>query len=80
MSVMDFEKVNLELIEALLEWIVDGKHAYPPGNTPFSGPVMHIWNTWSFTSYKSALEWVASMSSLQAILSVIFSSHLLCIA
>lgn len=31
MSVMDFEKVNLELIEALLEWIVDGKHAYPPG-------------------------------------------------
>ncbi|XP_006839440.1 PREDICTED: putative ATP-dependent RNA helicase DHX57 [Chrysochloris asiatica] len=31
MSVMDFEKVNLELIEALLEWIVDGKHPYPPG-------------------------------------------------
>lgn len=29
---MDFEKVNLELIEALLEWIVSGKHAYPPGN------------------------------------------------
>lgn len=32
MSIMDFEKVNLELIEALLEWIVDGKHSYPPGN------------------------------------------------
>ncbi|XP_062934635.1 putative ATP-dependent RNA helicase DHX57 isoform X2 [Cynocephalus volans] len=31
MSIMDFEKVNLELIEALLEWIVDGKHCYPPG-------------------------------------------------
>ncbi|XP_075391374.1 putative ATP-dependent RNA helicase DHX57 [Tenrec ecaudatus] len=31
MSLMDFEKVNLELIEALLEWIVDGKHSYPPG-------------------------------------------------
>lgn len=31
MSVMDFDKVNLELIEALLEWIVDGKHSYPPG-------------------------------------------------
>ncbi|EPY83865.1 DEAH (Asp-Glu-Ala-Asp/His) box polypeptide 57 [Camelus ferus] len=30
MSIMDFEKVNLELIEALLEWIVDGKHSYPP--------------------------------------------------
>ncbi|XP_076990146.1 putative ATP-dependent RNA helicase DHX57 isoform X2 [Tamandua tetradactyla] len=31
LSIMDFEKVNLELIEALLEWIVDGKHTYPPG-------------------------------------------------
>ncbi|XP_069881522.1 putative ATP-dependent RNA helicase DHX57 isoform X2 [Dipodomys merriami] len=31
MSIMDFEKVNLDLIEALLEWIVDGKHSYPPG-------------------------------------------------
>uniref|UniRef100_A0A8C3LSP9 Putative ATP-dependent RNA helicase DHX57 n=1 Tax=Chrysolophus pictus TaxID=9089 RepID=A0A8C3LSP9_CHRPC len=31
MSVMDLDKVNLELIEALLEWIVDGKHSYPPG-------------------------------------------------
>nr|XP_020832636.1 putative ATP-dependent RNA helicase DHX57 isoform X3 [Phascolarctos cinereus] len=31
MSVMDLEKVNLELIEALLEWIVDGMHSYPPG-------------------------------------------------
>lgn len=32
MSVMDLDKVNLELIEALLEWIVAGKHSYPPGN------------------------------------------------
>ncbi|XP_074944556.1 putative ATP-dependent RNA helicase DHX57 isoform X1 [Phalacrocorax aristotelis] len=31
MSVMDLDKVNLELIEALLEWIVAGKHSYPPG-------------------------------------------------
>ncbi|XP_051033816.1 putative ATP-dependent RNA helicase DHX57 isoform X2 [Phodopus roborovskii] len=31
MSVMDFERVNFDLIEALLEWIVDGKHSYPPG-------------------------------------------------
>ncbi|KAM5292053.1 putative ATP-dependent RNA helicase DHX57 isoform 2-T2 [Ctenodactylus gundi] len=31
LSLMDFEKVNLELIESLLEWIVDGKHSYPPG-------------------------------------------------
>ena len=31
MSVMDLDQVNLELIEALLEWIVDGKHSYPPG-------------------------------------------------
>ncbi|KAM7119273.1 putative ATP-dependent RNA helicase DHX57 isoform 1-T2 [Ciconia maguari] len=31
MSVMDLDKVNLELIEALLEWIVGGRHSYPPG-------------------------------------------------
>ncbi|XP_075269515.1 putative ATP-dependent RNA helicase DHX57 isoform X3 [Opisthocomus hoazin] len=31
MSVMDLDKVNLELIEALLEWIVAGRHSYPPG-------------------------------------------------
>lgn len=32
MSIMDLDKVNLELIEALLEWIVAGRHSYPPGN------------------------------------------------
>lgn len=32
LSVMDLDKVNLELIEALLEWIVAGRHSYPPGN------------------------------------------------
>ncbi|NXF94437.1 DEXH5 helicase, partial [Eubucco bourcierii] len=32
MSAMDLDKVNLELIEALLEWIVTGRHSYPPGN------------------------------------------------
>uniref|UniRef100_A0A8C8RDX7 Putative ATP-dependent RNA helicase DHX57 n=1 Tax=Pelusios castaneus TaxID=367368 RepID=A0A8C8RDX7_9SAUR len=31
MAAMDLDKVNLELIEALLEWIVSGKHTYPPG-------------------------------------------------
>ncbi|XP_025061494.1 putative ATP-dependent RNA helicase DHX57 isoform X2 [Alligator sinensis] len=31
MAAMDFDKVNLELIEDLLEWIVSGKHSYPPG-------------------------------------------------
>ncbi|XP_014746641.1 PREDICTED: putative ATP-dependent RNA helicase DHX57 isoform X2 [Sturnus vulgaris] len=31
MFVMDLDKVNLELIEALLEWIVAGRHSYPPG-------------------------------------------------
>uniref|UniRef100_A0A8D0GNK2 RNA helicase n=1 Tax=Sphenodon punctatus TaxID=8508 RepID=A0A8D0GNK2_SPHPU len=31
MAAMDLDKVNLELIEALLEWIVSGKHSYPPG-------------------------------------------------
>ncbi|XP_032881667.1 putative ATP-dependent RNA helicase DHX57 isoform X2 [Amblyraja radiata] len=28
---MDLDKINLDLIEALLEWIVDGNHNYPPG-------------------------------------------------
>ncbi|XP_029450233.1 putative ATP-dependent RNA helicase DHX57 isoform X3 [Rhinatrema bivittatum] len=31
MTVMDMVKINLELIEALLEWIVKGNHSYPPG-------------------------------------------------
>uniref|UniRef100_A0A6J0TQ65 RNA helicase n=1 Tax=Pogona vitticeps TaxID=103695 RepID=A0A6J0TQ65_9SAUR len=31
MAAMDLDKVNLELIEALLEWIVSGKHSYPTG-------------------------------------------------
>lgn len=42
MSIMDFEKVNLELIEALLEWIVDGKHSYPPGNHLLSSFVCNM--------------------------------------
>uniref|UniRef100_A0A8C2MZY4 Putative ATP-dependent RNA helicase DHX57 n=1 Tax=Cricetulus griseus TaxID=10029 RepID=A0A8C2MZY4_CRIGR len=43
MSVMDFERVNFDLIEALLEWIVDGKHSYPPGDYAFFlGPVIPI--------------------------------------
>ncbi|XP_048337698.1 putative ATP-dependent RNA helicase DHX57 [Sphaerodactylus townsendi] len=31
MASMDLDKINLELIEALLEWIVSGSHSYPPG-------------------------------------------------
>ncbi|KAM9317170.1 putative ATP-dependent RNA helicase DHX57 [Gastrophryne carolinensis] len=31
LSAMDLDKINLELIEALLEWIVNGDHSYPPG-------------------------------------------------
>ncbi|XP_067845385.1 putative ATP-dependent RNA helicase DHX57 [Heptranchias perlo] len=31
MAGMDLDKINLDLIEALLEWIVDGEHNYPPG-------------------------------------------------
>uniref|UniRef100_A0A4W3H8A4 Putative ATP-dependent RNA helicase DHX57 n=1 Tax=Callorhinchus milii TaxID=7868 RepID=A0A4W3H8A4_CALMI len=31
MATMDLEKINLDLIEVLLEWIVDGDHDYPPG-------------------------------------------------
>ncbi|XP_062238663.1 putative ATP-dependent RNA helicase DHX57 [Platichthys flesus] len=31
MSAMDLDKINMDLVESLLEWIVDGKHNYPPG-------------------------------------------------
>ncbi|KAM3858805.1 putative ATP-dependent RNA helicase DHX57 [Diretmus argenteus] len=30
-SAMDLDKINMDLVENLLEWIVDGKHNYPPG-------------------------------------------------
>lgn len=30
-SKMDLEKINMDLVESLLEWIVDGKHSYPSG-------------------------------------------------
>lgn len=31
MAAMDLDKINMDLVESLLEWIVDGKHNYPPG-------------------------------------------------
>ncbi|XP_043913365.1 putative ATP-dependent RNA helicase DHX57 isoform X2 [Protopterus annectens] len=31
LAAMDLEKINLDLIEALLEWIVEEDHGYPPG-------------------------------------------------
>lgn len=31
LSNMDLDKINLELIEALLEWIVNGDNLYLPG-------------------------------------------------
>lgn len=30
-AAMDLDKINMDLVESLLEWIVDGKHDYPPG-------------------------------------------------
>lgn len=30
-AAMDLDKINMDLVENLLEWIVDGKHKYPPG-------------------------------------------------
>nr|XP_019948030.1 PREDICTED: putative ATP-dependent RNA helicase DHX57 [Paralichthys olivaceus] len=30
-SAMDLDKINMDLVESLLEWIVAGKHDYPPG-------------------------------------------------
>lgn len=31
MTAMDLDKINMDLVESLLEWIVEGKHNYPPG-------------------------------------------------
>lgn len=33
-AAMDLDKINMDLVENLLEWIVDGKHDYPPGKNP----------------------------------------------
>lgn len=30
-AAMDLDKINMDLVECLLEWIVDGKHGYPQG-------------------------------------------------
>lgn len=30
-AAMDLDKINMDLVESLLEWIVDGNHDYPPG-------------------------------------------------
>lgn len=31
---MDLDKINMDLVEKLLEWIVEGNHRYPPGTPP----------------------------------------------
>ncbi|XP_057198416.1 putative ATP-dependent RNA helicase DHX57 isoform X2 [Triplophysa rosa] len=31
LAAMDLDKINLDLVESVLEWIVDGGHGYPPG-------------------------------------------------
>lgn len=31
MAAMDLDKINMDLVESLLEWIVDGDHSNPPG-------------------------------------------------
>lgn len=36
LAAMDLDKINMDLVESLLEWIVDGKHNYPPGKTPLT--------------------------------------------
>lgn len=30
-AAMDLDKINMDLVESLLEWIVDGPHNYPTG-------------------------------------------------
>ncbi|KAI5606345.1 putative ATP-dependent RNA helicase DHX57 isoform X1, partial [Silurus asotus] len=31
LAAMDLDKINMDLVEGLLEWIVNGEHSYPPG-------------------------------------------------
>ncbi|XP_060781858.1 putative ATP-dependent RNA helicase DHX57 isoform X2 [Neoarius graeffei] len=31
LAAMDLNKINMDLLESLLEWIVNGDHSYPPG-------------------------------------------------
>ncbi|KAI4874272.1 hypothetical protein NFI96_028451, partial [Prochilodus magdalenae] len=31
LAAMDLDKINMDLLESVLEWIVDGDHNYPPG-------------------------------------------------
>ena len=41
-AAMDLDKINMDLVESLLEWIVDGPHDYPPGRTgPHHPRVLH---------------------------------------
>lgn len=34
LAAMDLDKINMDLVESLLEWIMEGKHNYPPGKSP----------------------------------------------
>ena len=41
-AAMDLDKINMDLVESLLEWIVDGPHDYPPGETgPQHPQILH---------------------------------------
>uniref|UniRef100_A0A3B4DI49 Putative ATP-dependent RNA helicase DHX57 n=1 Tax=Pygocentrus nattereri TaxID=42514 RepID=A0A3B4DI49_PYGNA len=31
LAAMDLDKINMDLLESVLEWIVDGDHSFPPG-------------------------------------------------
>lgn len=31
LAAMDLDKINMDLVEILLEWIVTRDHSYPPG-------------------------------------------------
>lgn len=52
LAAMDLDKINMDLVESVLEWIVDGKHNYPPGkNRPHivnSAMSRLIPDTWGF--------------------------------
>lgn len=53
MAAMDLDKINMDLVESLLEWIVDGKHNYPPGmNHPHILPCSHCEETYNISIHK----------------------------
>lgn len=46
-AAMDLDKINMDLVESVLEWIVDGKHNYPLGKNYKLTQFRFIQHTWA---------------------------------